>query len=200
MVYNVITVGVGGQGLMLLSNIIGLACAETGIEIRTAETHGLAQRSGSIYTHIRIGDGVFSPLIPYGCADVMVAMEAMEALRQCEYIKKDATIILNDYIWQPVQSTFNRVKTKGETTYVSIREIEEKLGKITSHVNIIDCTSLARQAGNPLTSNTVLLGALAKIEGFPVPLEAIQKVLPQVVPPKALDANIRALKLGNSSI
>ncbi|HMF30213.1 MAG TPA: 2-oxoacid:acceptor oxidoreductase family protein, partial [Candidatus Lokiarchaeia archaeon] len=72
MTYNIITCGVGGQGLMLLSNIIGNACVEAGLDIRTAETHGLAQRSGSIYTHVRIGTDILSPLIPYGEANVMV--------------------------------------------------------------------------------------------------------------------------------
>jgi indolepyruvate ferredoxin oxidoreductase beta subunit len=92
---NIISVGVGGQGLVLLSNIIGNACAEAKLNIITAETHGLAQRSGSISTHIRIGNDVHSTLIPYGEADVMVAMEAMEALRYCEYLKDGGTIILN---------------------------------------------------------------------------------------------------------
>ncbi|MFW9951482.1 MAG: 2-oxoacid:acceptor oxidoreductase family protein, partial [Candidatus Thorarchaeota archaeon] len=96
MTYNVMTCGVGGQGLMLLSNIIGLACAESNLSIRTAETHGLAQRSGSIYTHIRIGNDVYSPLIPYGEADVLLGMEAIETLRYIEFLKPNGITILNN--------------------------------------------------------------------------------------------------------
>lgn len=104
MTYNIMTCGVGGQGLMLVSNIIGLACAEFGFKIRTAETHGLAQRSGSIYTHIRISkdEEIYSPLISFGEADVLLSMEAIEALRNIEFLKRDGIIILNNYIWHPV--------------------------------------------------------------------------------------------------
>ena len=109
MTYNLITTGVGGQGLMLLSNIIGNACVDAGLTIKTAETHGLAQRSGSIYTHVRIGEDILAPIIPYGEADVMVAMEAIEALRNCEFLAKTATVILNDYLWHPAQATFQRL-------------------------------------------------------------------------------------------
>ena len=98
MTYNLMTSGVGGQGLMLVSNILGLTCAEFGLNIRTAETHGLAQRSGAIYTHIRIGDKVFSPLIPYGEADVLLGMETIETLRYIEFLKPNGTIILNNYL------------------------------------------------------------------------------------------------------
>ncbi|MHA2288950.1 MAG: 2-oxoacid:acceptor oxidoreductase family protein, partial [Promethearchaeota archaeon] len=98
MTYNLMTCGVGGQGLMLVSNVIGIACAEFGLNIRTAETHGLAQRSGSIYTHIRIGEQVYSPLIPYGEADALLGMEAIETLRYIEFLKPSGIIIVNDYM------------------------------------------------------------------------------------------------------
>ena len=130
MTYNLMTSGVGGQGLMLVSNILGLTCAEFGLNIRTAETHGLAQRSGAIYTHIRIGDKVFSPLIPYGEADVLLGMETIETLRYIEFLKPNGTIILNNYLWYPVQSTFERVKNH-KTSYVSFEVILTQLKKVT---------------------------------------------------------------------
>jgi indolepyruvate ferredoxin oxidoreductase beta subunit len=133
MTYNIMTCGVGGQGLMLVSNIIGLTCAEYGFNIRTAETHGLAQRSGSIYTHIRIGDNVFSPLIPYGEADVLLGMEAIESLRYIEFLKPNGVIILNDYVWQPVQSTFDRVNDS-KVKYVTVQNIIEKMKEITTNI------------------------------------------------------------------
>lgn len=198
MTYNLMTCGVGGQGLMLVSNILGLTCAEFGLEIRTAETHGLAQRSGSIYTHIRIGDKVYSPLIPYGEADVLLGMEAIETLRYIEYLKPDGNIILNNYLWYPVQSTFERVKNP-ELSYISIETILEQLIKVTKNIHIIDALDLANQAGNPLTSNVVLLGALANIKGFPIKMEQLKEIIPRVVPKKAIDANLKALLLGYES-
>ena len=195
------TCGVGGQGLMLVSNIIGLACAEFGFKIRTAETHGLAQRSGSTYTHIRVStdETIYSPLIPYGEADVLLSLEAIEALRNIEFLKRDGIIVLNDYIWHPVQSTFERVKNP-ETKYVSSNDILSQLKKITDKIYIIKAIDLANAAGNPLTSNVALLGALAKTDGFPITLEQLKKIVPQVVPEKAIEANLKALTLGYESI
>ena len=189
------TCGVGGQGLMLVSNIIGLACAEFGLNIRTAETHGLAQRSGSIYTHIRVGDDVYSPLIPYGEADVLLTMEATESLRYIEFLKPEGIIIMNNYLWHPVQSTFKRVN-EPDKSYLDIEEITIKLENITNNIFLINALELANQAGNPLTSNVVLLGALAKTERFPITLEQLKTVIPNVVPKKAIDANLKALDLG----
>lgn len=193
------TCGVGGQGLMLVSNVIGIACAEFGISIRTAETHGLAQRSGSIYTHIRIGENTFSPLIPYGEADALLGMEAIEALRYVEFLKPNGIIIINNYTWYPVQSTFNRVN-KDEETYISIETILTQLEKITKNIVVIDATDIASEVGNPLTSNLVLLGALAKTDGFPLSLSQLEVVVPTVVPKKAIDANLKALLTGYDSI
>jgi len=199
MTYNLMTSGVGGQGLMLVSNILGLTCAEFGLNIRTAETHGLAQRSGAIYTHIRIGDKVFSPLIPYGEADVLLGMETIETLRYIEFLKPNGTIILNNYLWYPVQSTFERVNNP-ETSYVSFEDIFAQLKKVTNDIQVVNAMELAKQAGNPLTSNVVLLGALTKLKSFPVSLDQIRKVIPNAVPKKALEANLVALQLGFEAI
>ena len=195
MTYNIMTCGVGGQGLMLVSNIIGLACAEYGLNIRTAETHGLAQRSGSIYTHIRIGADIFSPLIPYGEADALLGMEAIETLRYIEFLKPNGVIILNDYIWQPVGSTFERVNNN-EEKYVEIGEIIQELYKLTDKIYLISALELATKAGNTLTSNVVLLGALSKLEGFPISRDQLKSVIPQVVPKKVINVNLRAFDLG----
>lgn len=189
------TCGVGGQGLMLVSNVIGIACAEFGLNIRTAETHGLAQRSGSIYTHIRIGKEVYSPLIPYGEADALLGMEAIETLRYIEFLKPNGVIIVNDYMWYPVQSTFNRVKNT-KNVYLSLETILAQLEKLTKNINIVNATELAKQVGNPLTSNMVLLGALAKSDGFPLSSKQLQEIIPRVVPKKAIEANLKAFLLG----
>lgn len=189
------TCGVGGQGLMLVSNVIGIACAEFGLNIRTAETHGLAQRSGSIYTHIRIGKEFYSPLIPYGEADALLGMEAIETLRYIEFLKPNGVIIVNDYMWYPVQSTFNRVKNT-KNVYLSLETIIAQLEKLTKNINIVNATEIAKQVGNPLTSNMVLLGALAKSDGFPLSSKQLQEIIPRVVPKKAIEANLKAFLLG----
>ena len=199
MTYNIMTCGVGGQGLMLVSNIIGLTCAEYGLNIRTAETHGLAQRSGSIYTHIRIGDDVFSPLIPYGEADVLLGMEAIESLRYIEFLKPNGVIILNDYIWQPVQSTFDRVNDS-EVKYITVQDIIDKMKEITSKIFVVNALELALKAGNSLTSNVILLGALSKIKGFPIPKEQLKSMIPHVVPKKAIEVNLKAFEIGYEEI
>jgi indolepyruvate ferredoxin oxidoreductase beta subunit len=199
MTYNIMTCGVGGQGLMLFSNILGLACAEFGLNIRTAEAHGLAQRSGSIYTHIRIGEDLYSPLIPFGEADVLLSMEAIECLRYIEYLKPNGNIILNKYIWYPVQSTFLRVKDS-EIQYVTIEQILGQLQQITTNIHMINASELAIEAGHSLTSNVVLLGALTKTEGFPLSLDQLREVIPRVVPQKAIKANLKALNLGFEAV
>lgn len=193
------TCGVGGQGLMLVSNVLGLSCAEVGLNIRTAEVHGLAQRSGSIYTHIRIGEKIYSSLIPYGEADVLLGMEAIEILRNIEYLKPNGTIILNDYIWHPVQSTFDRVQNPSQL-YITIESIISQLEKVTKNIHVIKALDLANQAGNPLTSNIVLLGAAVKTDKFPVSLKQLKLDIPQVVPKKAVEANLKAINLGYDAI
>ena len=180
---------------MLVSNVIGIACAEFGLNIRTAETHGLAQRSGSIYTHIRIGEEVYSPLIPYGEADALLGMEAIETLRYIEFLKPDGVIIMNNYMWHPVQSTHSRVQD-AKNAYLSIGTIQTQLEQVTKIIHLVSATEIANQAGNPLTSNLVLLGVLAKTEGFPLKINQLQEIVPKVVPKKAIDANLKALLLG----
>lgn len=193
------TCGVGGQGLMLVSNVIGLACAETGLNIKTAEVHGLAQRSGPVYTHIRVGEKIYSSLIPYGEADVLLGIEAIETLRYIEYLEPNGVIILNNYIWQPVQSTYDRVQEPSKP-YLTIDDIISQLKKITDNIYLVNALDLANQAGNPLTSNIVLLGALAKTRNFPISLDQLKHVLPNIVPKKAIDANLKAIELGYNSL
>ncbi len=197
MIYNIVSCGVGGQGLMFLSNAIGLACAEFGFKIRTAETHGLAQRSGSIYTHIRISqeNEIHSPMIPYGDAKVLLSLEAIEALRNIEFLKKDGIIILNKYIWHPVQSTFDRVKNS-EKRYITIDDIIAKLQLITKNITLIDALALANEVGNPLASNLVLLGVLARQENFPLALDQLTTIIPSLVPKNLVEVNIKALQIG----
>ncbi|TFH04870.1 MAG: hypothetical protein E4H14_13850, partial [Candidatus Thorarchaeota archaeon] len=165
--YNIMFVGVGGQGLMLLSAILGKAAVDTGFKVMTGEQHGLSQRQGSIYVHFRIGDPI-SPRIPYGRADMMIAMEASEALRYIEYLKKDGVIIMSNRIMPPVTETETVALDKQKKTkYITVEQIVERLKQVTKNVVLLDSLELAIQVGNVRTENSVLVGATVACKDFP---------------------------------
>ena len=129
--FNMVLTGVGGQGIVLLSNAIGNACVEAEKNAITGELHGLSQRSGSIYIHMRIGDDVQSPLIPYGTADAIVSLEAMEALRYIEYLKNDGVILMNKRIIHPPIEIAQLSREKRKD-FIEYETIIEKLKSVTS--------------------------------------------------------------------
>jgi indolepyruvate ferredoxin oxidoreductase beta subunit len=197
--YNIMFCGVGGQGLMLLSSILGKAAVDSGYEVRTGEQHGLSQRSGSIYVHFRFGKNIewISPLIPIGKADIMIAMEASEALRYIEYLKDDGVIIMSNRILPPVTETEAVALDKeNKTHYLSIDKIVEKLNEVTKRVVVLDSLQLATEAGHPRTENSVLVGATCACEDFPINSEEVRKAVLALVPPKSRDANSKAFDLG----
>ncbi|MGY5876014.1 MAG: indolepyruvate oxidoreductase subunit beta [Candidatus Thorarchaeota archaeon] len=197
--YNILFAGVGGQGLMLLSAVLGKAAVDTGMDVITGETHGLAQRSGSIYVHFKIGKPI-SPLIPYGKADMLIAMEATEALRYIEYLKDDGVVIMSNRIMPPVAETKNVALDKvKKTKYVAIDFVEKQIRQVTSKVILLDSLELALQAGNARTENSVLIGAAASCPDFPIPVEELRKSVLALVPPKTVDANSKAFDLGRES-
>ncbi len=196
--FSIFMCGVGGQGLVLLSNIIGSACARAGVRALTGEQHGLSQRSGSINIHMRVGDGIRSPLIPIGGASVLLALEALEALRYVEYLRDGGVVIMNSRIQHPVGETAAHMKDKG-TRYFSVGDVRERLTKVTDKVSAIDALEIARTVGNPLTENMVMLGALSTIEDFWVPDGALIEAIKESVPKKAVDVNLKAFKLGQGA-
>lgn len=196
--FSVYMCGVGGQGLVLLSNLIGNACARAGLRALTGEQHGLSQRSGSINIHLRIGEGVRSPLIPLGGAEFLLALEALEALRSVEYLKDGGVVIMNTRIQHPVTETMAHTADKS-AKYLSAEDVKERLSKVTDKVFLLDALSVAHEAGNPLTENTVMLGALSTLEDFWVPEGALTAAIEESVPSKALDANLKAFELGRKS-
>lgn len=186
---------VGGQGLVLLSNIIGTAGAAAGIRVITGEQHGLSQRHGSIQVHLRIGRDVRSPLIPVGMADALMSLEALEALRYIEYLKDGGVAIINTRVIHPVTETGEIVKDKGRK-YMSLEDVEGRFRNLTLHILELNALELAERAGNALTENIAMLGAVSVLEMFPVPPGDLEDAIRRLVPKKALDANIRAFKLG----
>jgi indolepyruvate ferredoxin oxidoreductase beta subunit len=196
MSYDLLLAGVGGQGLMLLSAILGEACTASGIEVVVQEQHGLAQRSGSITAHVRIGDA-YSPMITYGEANLIIAMEAMEALRNVEYLNVRGAIVMNSQVIHPViETTELATKRQEKLPYVNIEDILRQLGKVTNNVKTVDATALATEAGNPRTENVVLLGTASRVEGFPLSKSQLLQAVKKTVPTRTLEANIKAFELG----
>jgi indolepyruvate ferredoxin oxidoreductase beta subunit len=180
MIYNLLIVGVGGQGIILVSEVIARAALAAGLYVKKSETHGMAQRGGSVVTHSRISDAeVFSPLIPKGAADMLLAFEPVEALRYADYLGKDAKIIVNT---NPI----------AVGNYPEMEKVLEELKKL-GNVTFVDAAKLAMEAGNPMTQNTVMLGAASK--NLPVKKEVLLQSIRENVK-KSPEENLKAFELG----
>jgi indolepyruvate ferredoxin oxidoreductase beta subunit len=190
--------GVGGQGLVLMTTVIGNACAKSGKKVVTGEMYGLSQRSGTVSVHLRIGEDAFSPLISYGDADILVALEAIEALRYIEYLKKDGVVLMNKRIMHPPIETSKIITAKG-TKYITVENIVSKLGNWTPNIAVIDALKLARESGNVNTENTVFLGCLSALEVFPVEENYIRESISEAVPTKTIEQNLKAFDLGKEN-
>jgi len=196
--FSAILCGVGGQGLVLLSNIIGDACAESGLRVITGEQHGLSQRHGAVSIHMRIGEDVRSPLIPIGTADAIVSLEALETLRYIEYLREGGVALMSSRVLHPVTDTKKVAdnRGKGSTRYFSRDDVEERLKRITGNVLSLDTVGLATQAGNVLAENVVMLGAVGVLKAFPVENGPLRASIAKMVPSKAKEANLTAFELG----
>ena len=195
--FSAILCGVGGQGLVLMSNIIGNACAESGLRVITGEQHGLSQRQGSVSIHMRIGKEVVSPLIPIGTGDAIISLESLETLRYAEYLKEGGVALMNSRVLHPVTDTKRIVDERGKgARYFNKEDVEERLKQITGNVLSIDALGLAMQAGNALAENVVLLGAISVLHVFPVENGPLRDSIAKMVPPKAKEANLKAFDLG----
>lgn len=188
---DIVVVGVGGQGVILISNVIGKAALKAGLPVRGAETHGMAQRGGSVMNHIRLGCE-FGPLVPAGSADILLALEPAEALRYGHYLSRDGVALVNTY---PVLPT---TVTTGKSKYPPLDEILAPLRKICRTVKTLDATKLAATAGNPQTMNVVMLGALSKY--IPLREEILIESLGESIKAKYLEVNRRAFELGKREI
>ena len=196
MTYNIVLTGVGGQGLMSLAAVFGEACIASDIPVITQEQHGLAQRSGSISAHVRIGEA-YSPMVPHGSADLIIAMEAMEALRYIEYLKPGGSIVMSSRLLHPVIETNMIVSKRRENLeYITLEQITEKLLQITTDIHVIDAGALSVEAGNPRTENVVLLGMASTLEGFPLTKKQLVDAVKSIVPERTIQENLNAFELG----
>jgi indolepyruvate ferredoxin oxidoreductase beta subunit len=195
---NIFICGVGGQGLVLLTTVIGNACAKSGRKVVTGEMYGLSQRSGAVSVHLRIGEDTFSPLIPYGEADILLSLEAIETLRYLEYLKKDGIVLMNKRVMHPPIETSKIISEKG-SKYITLEDIVSKLKGWTPNIAVVDALELAKESGNVRTENTVFLGCLSALEAFPVDESAIRESIAEAVPQKTVEQNLKAFDLGKRS-
>ena len=183
---NIMIVGVGGQGSLLASKLLGYLLLGEGYDVKVSEVHGMSQRGGSVVTYVRYGDSVASPVIDEGEADSIVSFELLEAARWLPYLKKDGTIVTN------IQQIDPMPVVTGAAQYPA--DLVEKMKASGANVDAMDCVALAKEAGTVKAVNLVLLGRLSHY--FDIPEEAWQKAIEACVPAKFLDINKKAFELG----
>ena len=182
---NIMIVGVGGQGTLLTSRILGGITRHAGYDVKLSEVHGMAQRGGSVVTFVRYGEKVYEPIVEAGQVDVLIAFERLEALRYAHYLKEDGVIVVNDMRIDPMPVTI------GAATYpegiIEKLEKEHKLFRV-------DAMEEAKKIGNPKVFNVIVLGIAAQHMSFSKEdwIEVIQKT----VPAKTVDINIQAVEKG----
>ena len=182
---NIMIVGVGGQGTLLTSRILGGITVEAGYDVKLSEVHGMAQRGGSVVTYVRYGEKVAEPIVEEGQADVLIAFERLEALRYAHFLKKDGVIIVNDHRIDPMPLVTGVAKYPDG--------IIEKLSKKYRVVSV-DAMDEAIKMGNSRVFNVIILGIAAKNMDFPK--EQWIEVIKKTVPPKTIDINVAAFEKG----
>ncbi len=185
---NIMIVGVGGQGSLLASKLLGRLLVDEGFDVKVSEVHGMSQRGGSVVTYVRFGDRVYSPVIEEGEADFIVSFEKIEAARYIKDLKKGGTVIVNTQQIDPMPVII------GNTAYPS--EILDEMKAKGVHVDDIDALSLAEQAGSVKACNIVLMGRLAKY--FDIPKEKWEAAIEKCVKPAFIEINKKAFELGYS--
>ena len=188
-IFNVSLVGVGGQGILLTSDVLALAAMHAGLDVKKSEIHGMSQRGGSVISQVRFGTRVHSPIIPDGQSDVLVSFERTEALRYAHLAKPGATILVNDMDRIPI--------TVSSGLQPPVRDADQRLAAYPG-LKLIDANPLAIQAGNLRTANVVLMGALSAF--VPFAEEHWQAAMRERIPAKLLDVNLRAFAAGRAAV
>ncbi|NMB44178.1 MAG: indolepyruvate oxidoreductase subunit beta [Clostridiales bacterium] len=184
---NIMIVGVGGQGTLLTSRVLGGVMLQAGYDVKVSEVHGMAQRGGSVVTFVRFGEKVAEPVVEEGQADVLIAFEKLEAMRYAHYLKKDGVLILNDQRIDPIPVIIGAAKYPSNI----IESLEE-----TYNVIKVDAVEEARKLGNTKTFNIIVLGIAARCMEFTK--EEWLKVIEDTVPKKTIEINKKAFEVGYS--
>jgi len=184
---DIAVVGVGGQGVLTASDVFAQAALIAGLDVKKSELHGMAQRGGSVVSHVRIGRKVHSPVIPAGGAGYMVSLERLEALRYVHMLSPGATVVLG-------RMELHTLDEYAGPCYPG--DVEKKLGSAGAYVIPVPGRQIAEDAGSPRAAGTVFLGALSTL--LPVPADCWNKALEMVIPPGVLKLNLEAFRLGRS--
>lgn len=185
---NIILTGVGGQGTVLASKLIAAASMNKGLPAMSAETIGMAQKGGSVFSHLRVGEGVRSPMIRRGTADLLLAFEPAEAVRMLPYLKKGGTVVVNSHPIMPVTAALKGTDYNGT-------EMVEYLREHTEHVLVIDGQKAAAVIGNPKTLNVIMLGAALESGALDfLTEEDVLQAIRQKVKPAYVALNEKALR------
>ena len=182
MTKNIMIVGVGGQGSLLASKLLGHLLLSEGYDVKLSEVHGMSQRGGSVVTYVRFGEKVYSPIIDRGEADFIVSFEKLEAARYVEYLKEGGRIVVNTQEIDPMPAA------------AYPENLIEKIQSLGIQVDDMDCLSLAEEAGSAKAVNIVLMGRLSKY--FDIPVGKWQKAIEECVPAKFAAMNQKAFLLG----
>ncbi len=188
--FNVLITGVGGQGVILMSELLGKAAVRDDLKVRGSETLGMAVRGGSVSSTIRIGSEVYGPLIPTGKCNILIGMEPAEALRNIACLSPSSLVILN------LRKIVPFTVLQGKSKYPSLDEILEKLNLVSRQVIRLDAAQLAEEAGNPITANMAMLGGAFGTGQMPVKLETLKAIIQAHFPAKLAPVNMKAFDLG----
>ncbi len=189
--YQIFLAGVGGQGILSVTDILCNTAVEMGYKVRGSETHGMSQRGGSVFSNVRFGD-VYSPLIAEGTSDILIGFEPTEALRYAQFLKSNGYCLVNTH---PIPSP-SFILTKN--TYPKIETILSSLKKYTSLIFSLDATKLAGDLGNPIIQNIIMLGVLSAVPGLPLKNEKLKEALKRQFKPQFSKLNLKAYDLGRS--
>jgi indolepyruvate ferredoxin oxidoreductase beta subunit len=188
--FNILITGVGGQGVILMSELLGQTAVKEGFRVRGSEVLGMAVRGGPVVSMIRLGDEIEGPLIPMGKGDVLIAMEPAEGLRNITYLSKSGSIILN------TQKIIPPTVSIGASKYPSLEQMTEIFVALSSRLVKLDADQIAKKAGSLQTVNIVLLGALFGLEKLPLEIETMKSTIQSHFPEKTAPVNLKAFDLG----
>ncbi|MCL2032583.1 MAG: indolepyruvate oxidoreductase subunit beta [Methanomassiliicoccaceae archaeon] len=190
MKYTVQIVGVGGQGVLLASMVLGTAAMRAGHQVSMSEIHGMAQRGGSVISTLRFGGDTVSPLESAGGADLIMGFEPVETCRYLSLGNKETFILMN------LDPTYPSAVAAGFEEYPDIQKLVDSVRSRTDNLKTLDATKVAVAAGKAVAANAVMIGAVAAVKGFPLKKELLKEVLLEVVPENSKELNSKAFDMG----
>lgn len=192
MEYQIFLAGVGGQGILSVTDILCNSALEMGFKVRGSETHGMSQRGGSVFSNVRFGE-VYAPLIMERDSDILLGFEPIEALRYAQYIKPEGTCLVNTH---PIPSpSFTLTKS----SYPDIESIISALKSFSSNIIYLDATKIATDLGMPIIQNIIMLGALSAVPGLPLTVESLKSALKNQFKAQHFTLNLKAFETGRKT-